>query len=186
MRILFCLAFFFANLSSPGQSFLKLADSIRRVRGIPAIGYAVFNEKGIIDMGVAGFRKYRTRDSARITDRFHIGTNTFAFTSWIAGKLVETGKIKWTTTFSSLFPQYKSKLLPEFRNTDLKSLLSNTAGLAPYRDVNDFAFVPFFNGDIRNQRREFANWLMQRPGLNPKRAKLMVESIASYTVAAAM
>ena len=55
---------------------LKVADSIRRVRGIPCIGYVVFSSDKIIDQGVAGYRKYRTRDSVSINDRFYLGTNT--------------------------------------------------------------------------------------------------------------
>src|SRR5689334_14445898 len=106
MRILLTLAFFVIVQLCAAQSFYSQADSVRRSRGVPALGYAVFSDKGIIDIGVSGFRKYHARDSARTTDRFALGTNSFVFVTWVAGKLVETGKIKWTTTFASLFPEY--------------------------------------------------------------------------------
>src|SRR5688572_871937 len=138
MRTLLVVLLMSLALSSVGQTMVPVADSIRRVRGIPCMGYAVFSADKILDMGVAGFRKYRSRDSARVTDRFYIGTNTFAFTSYIAAKLVETGKIKWTTTYTELFPQNKTKVLAEFRTVALKDLLSNQSGLAPYNTVNDF------------------------------------------------
>ncbi|HYF32445.1 MAG TPA: serine hydrolase domain-containing protein [Chitinophagaceae bacterium] len=186
MRILLVLLLLTVAASSFGQSMVKVADSIRRVRGIPCIGYVVFTSDKIIDQGVAGFRKYRTRDSVRIDDRFYIGTNTFAFTSWIAAKLVESGKIKWTTTYTQLFPQNKNKLQAEFREVALKDLLSNQSGLAPYNNINDFAYVPFFPNDIISQRRDFSFWLLQRPGLDTARKNRMVISVVGYGVAAAM
>ncbi|HYC29715.1 MAG TPA: hypothetical protein VEB42_12875, partial [Chitinophagaceae bacterium] len=105
MRFLFTLLFSAAFSASSGQAMIKTADSVRRVRGIPAIGYAVFTSDQILDMGVVGYRKYRTKDSVQLADRFHIGTNTFAFTSYIAAKLVEAKKITWVTTYAQLFPQ---------------------------------------------------------------------------------
>ena len=186
MRILFVVLLLALALSSAGQTLVKAADSIRRIRGIPCMGYAVFTADKILDMGVAGYRKYRTRDSARVTDRFYIGTNTFAFTSYIAAKLVEAGKIKWTTTYLELFPQNKSKVLAEFHGVALKDLLSNQSGLAPYNNINDFAFVPFFPNDIVSQRRDFSLWLLQRPGLGADRKNKMVISVVGYGVAATM
>lgn len=175
-----------AALSSSGQSMLKAADSIRRIRGIPCMGYVVFTSDKILDQGVTGYRKYRTRDSAHLDDRFYLGTNTFAFTSLIAARLVESGKIKWTTTYSQLFPQNKTKVLAEFREVALKDLLSNQSGLAPYTSINDFAFVPFFPNDIVSQRRDFSLWLLQRPGLDANRKNKMVISVVGYGVAASM
>lgn len=186
MRILFFTFCLLAATVSLGQSMLKTADSVRRARGIPSIGYVVFTSDQVLDKGVAGFRKYRTRDSVQLTDRFHLGTNTFAFTSWIAAHLVETGKIQWTTTYAQLFPQNKSKVLPAFRNIALKDLLSNQAGLPPYNTVNDFAFVPAFPNDLPSQRRDFAFWVLQRPGLDSARKNKMVISVAGYAVAASM
>jgi len=185
MRFLFTLLFSAAVSASFGQSMISMADSIRRVRGIPAIGYAVFTSDQILDMGVVGYRKYRTRDSVQITDRFHIGTNTFAFTSYIAAKLVEAKKITWVTTYAQLFPQNK-KIQAVYQTVALKDLLSNQAGLPPYTSVTDFAMVPLMPGDVTTQRRDFAYWVLQQPPLDPKRTNKMVVSVASYGVAAAM
>ena len=146
MVLRFALIFLLTSVGyvSLAQSFLPLADSIRKARGIPGIAYAVFRDNQVIEMGVTGYRKYRTRDSLLVTDRFHIGTNSFALVSWIAGKMVESGKIKWSTTFVSLYPEYKAKLLPQYAGIDLKSLLSNTAGVLAYKQFDDYVSVPPF------------------------------------------
>jgi D-alanyl-D-alanine carboxypeptidase len=186
MRILLSFFLLMGVLSMQAQTMIKTADSVRRVRGIPCVGYVVFSADEIIDKGVTGYRKYRTRDTATINDRFHIGTNTFAFTSWLAARLVEAGKIKWTTTYVQLFPQNKNKILEEFRNIALKDLLTNQAGLPPYNNVTDFANVPFFPSDLGSQRRDFALWLLQRPGLDADRKNKTVISVVGYAVAACM
>jgi len=186
LRLVIILVLTGFGFVSSGQSFMPLADSIRKARGIPGLAFAVFRDNQVIEMGVSGYRKYRTRDSLLTTDRFHIGTNSFAMVSWIAGKMVETGKIKWSTTFVSLFPEYKSKLLPQYVGIDLKSLLSNTAGLQAYKQFDDYVNVPPFNSDPQLQRRDFAVWMLQKPGLNESREKKMVESIPGYTIAVVM
>ena len=168
------------------QSFFSQADSIRKSRGVPALGYAVFSDNKILDIGVSGYRKYHERDSARTTDRFSLGTNSFVFVAWVAGKLVETGKIKWTTTFTSLYPEYAKKVLPQFSNLDLKSLLSNTAGLQPYKQIEDYIHIPVYGGDEQAQRKEFAIAVLQKPGLSDAREKKVVESVAGYTIAVSM
>ena len=186
MRTLFTLIFFFAIQICFAQSFFSVADSVRKARGIPAIGYAVFTDHSIIDMGASGFRKYHARDTAKTTDRFHLGTNSFPFVTWIAGKLVETGKIKWTTTFASLFPDYAKKISPQFASLDLKTLLSNSGSVQPYKQFDDYVHIPLFNGDEQAQRREFSVWVLQRPGMSEARDKKVVESVAGYTIAVAM
>jgi D-alanyl-D-alanine carboxypeptidase len=186
MRFALSLVFLLFIVSSSAQRYLRLADSIKKLRGVPAIGYAVFTDNGIVEIGVTGYRKYRERDSARTTDRFQIGTNSFQLVSSIAGKLVEAGKIKWTTTFTSLFPEYAKSVRPEFATVNLKMLLSNSAGLLPYKEMEDYVHVPLFNGDLQAQRKSFAVWLLQRPGLSANRERNVVESIAGYTIAVAM
>lgn len=186
MRFLLTLLFSITATALFSQDARRMADSVRRVRGIPCIGYAVFSADKIIEQGVVGYRKYRTRDSAQLTDRFHLGTNTFAFTSYIAAKLVEAKKITWTTTYAQLFPQNKGKLKPAYQTIALKDLLSNQAALPPFMNVTDFAFVPLSPGDAIAQRREFAYWVLQQPSLEADRKNKMVVSVASYGVAAAM
>lgn len=186
MRTLFTLILLATACLGHGQSMIKTADSIRRVRGIPCIGYAVFSTDKVIDQGVSGFRRYRTRDSATLADRFHIGTNTFAVTAWIAARLVESGKLTWTTTYAQLFPQNKARIQLAYQNIQLKDLLSNQAGVPPYSNVTDFANVPLTSTEPIQQRRDFAVWVLQRPALESNRKNKMVTSVAGYAVAACM
>jgi len=186
MRILTTLACLLTLQLCVAQSFFSQADSIRKTRGVPALGYAVFSDNKILDIGVSGYRKYHERDTSRTTDRFSLGTNSFVFVTWVAGKLVETGKIKWTTTFTSLYPGEAKKISPQYANLDLKSLLSNTGGVPPYKQLDDYVHIPAFGGDEQTQRKEFAAFVLQKPGLNEARQNKVVESVTGYTIAVSM
>src|SRR5215470_15046533 len=87
----------FISYQSLSQPFIKIADSIRRYRSVPGIVYAVFSDDKIIEVGATGIRTLKTKDSIRVKDRFQIGTNTGAFTSYIAARLSENGKLSWNT-----------------------------------------------------------------------------------------
>ena len=105
----FLLAICLLPLHSLGQAFLFQADSIRQERGIPGIAYAVFTDDSVLDEGVAGYRKFKSKDNLRINDRFNIGTNASAFTCFIAARLIDHGKISLDTKLLDLYPEFRKK-----------------------------------------------------------------------------
>src|SRR5580765_4755919 len=129
MRLLLAKFCFFSLILVPAHSFSQLftetADSVRLTRGVPGLVYAVFTSDTVLDQGVCGYRQYKTKDSMRIGDRFDIGYNTAAFTSYIAGILVEKGKIKWDTKILDVFPEFKKNAFPVYQKLTLSDLLSN-------------------------------------------------------------
>ncbi len=74
------------------------AENIREIRGVPGIAYAVFSKDSILEIQVSGYRVFKKKNLIEKKDRFNIGTNTAAFTAYIAARLVQAGKIKWNTT----------------------------------------------------------------------------------------
>ena len=65
-----------------------------------------------------------------IEDRFHLGSDTKAFTSLLAGQFVEAGKLRWDSTLAEVFPEVKDKMDAEFAKITLEQLLSHAGGLA--------------------------------------------------------
>src|SRR4029077_7518988 len=63
-------------------------------------------------------------------DRFHLGSDSKAFTSLLAGQFVETGKLRWDSTLAEVFPELKDKMDAEFAKITLEQLLSHSSGLA--------------------------------------------------------
>lgn len=175
-------------LFSHSQKFLHTADSIRITRGIPSIAYAVFTSDSILEEGVCGFRRVRTKDTARLYDRFNVGTNTAAFTSYIAAHLVKSGKIKWDTKLLDVFPEYKGRALPVYKNITLAGLLSNQTRVPLYSSLDDWYKLPDFTGNTMSaKRRNFTLFMLeQKPYMDNAITKDLVFSYAGYVMAAAM
>src|SRR6476646_3149592 len=65
------------------QSLREAAESIRLIRGVPGMVYAVFSKDSIIDFAALGYRAFKSKARIEKYDRFNIGTNTAAFTAYI-------------------------------------------------------------------------------------------------------
>jgi CubicO group peptidase (beta-lactamase class C family) len=79
---------------------------------------------------VAGTRRAGQDIPVGIEDRFHIGSDSKAFTSLLAGQFVEEGKLRWDSTLAEVFPELKDKMDAEFAKITLQELLSHSSGLA--------------------------------------------------------
>lgn len=97
--------------------------------GLPAITAAVFKDGAIIASGKAGTRRAGQNIPVTIDDRFHLGSDTKAFTSLLAGQFVEAGSLNWKSTLADVFPELKDKMNAEFARITVEQLLSHTSGL---------------------------------------------------------
>ncbi|HEX4849321.1 MAG TPA: serine hydrolase domain-containing protein [Puia sp.] len=185
---LYLLLLLLIPLFSQSQTFLHIADSIRVTRGIPGLAYAVFTCDSTLDEGVCGFRRVKTRDSVKLYDRFNIGTNTAAFTSFIAAHLVKSGKIKWDTKLLEVFPEYKGRALPVYKNVTLADLLSNKTRIPLYSSLDDWYKLPDFTGNTMSaKRRNFTLFMLeQKPYMDNAITNELVFSYAGYVMAASM
>ena len=91
---------------------------------------AVFKEGVVIASGVAGTRRAEQDIPVGIEDRFHIGSDTQAFASLLAGKFGEEGKLRWDSTLAGVFPELKDTMDAEFAKITLQELLSDSSGVA--------------------------------------------------------
>jgi len=78
----------------------------------------------VIVSGVAGTRRAGQDIPVGIEDRFHIGSDSKAFTSLLADQFVEEGKLRWDSTPAEVFPELKDKMNVEFAKITLQELLS--------------------------------------------------------------
>ena len=77
-----------------------------------------------------GTRRTGEEIPVKIDDRFHIGSDSKAFTSLLAGQFVEARKLRWDSTPAQVFPELKSKMNAEFAKITLEQLLSHSSGLS--------------------------------------------------------
>jgi CubicO group peptidase (beta-lactamase class C family) len=165
----------------------EAAESIRVTRGVPGMAYAVFSKDSIIDFAVLGYRVFKLKDPIEKYDRFNIGTNTTAFTAFIAARLVEAGYLKWTTPLLQIFPSFSSKTLPVYRSIRFQDLLSSRTRVQPFMDMSDWFKIPDNKGDIISKRRAFTYWILQRkPNMENFNQQKIVFSMAGYIMATAM
>jgi D-alanyl-D-alanine carboxypeptidase len=173
--------------SGNNQSLRETAESIRITRGVPGMAYAVFSKDSIIDFQVLGYRVFKSKDSIESNDRFNIGTNTAAVTAYIAARLVEAGKIKWTTTLLQIFPGFTKKTLPVYKSIRFEDLLSSRTRIQPFMDIDDWFKIPEVKGDIITKRRAFTFWMLQRrPNMENFLQQKIIFSLAGYVMAASM
>lgn len=171
--------------TSFGQKTIQFADSIRNAYHIPEIAYAVINSKSILEISVSGKHATNLPDTATLNDRFHIGSNTKAMTAFIIASYVEKGKLKWTTKFFDLFPEWKAKSKPEYLGISLQDLLSHKAGVQPFQGDGD-PQIPSFKGTNAEKRKQFGQFVLTLEPIKLDAQNPFIYSNAGYTLATLM
>jgi CubicO group peptidase (beta-lactamase class C family) len=97
---------------------------------LPAVAAAVVKNGKILAAGAVGTRRLGTDTPVTVNDRFHIGSDTKAMTSLLAGMLVEEGKLRWNTTVGEIYPELVDKMSKGVKEITLEQLLSHTSGIA--------------------------------------------------------
>ena len=169
------------------QSLREEADSIRLVRGVPGITYAVFSKDSIVEFQTLGYRVFKLKDPIRPNDRFNIGTNSAAFTAYIAAKLVAAGKLTWKTKLLQVFPEFKGKAFPVYQSITFEDLLASRSRVQPFTELNEWYKTPDFKGNIIEKRKAFTYWMLQRrPNMENFLNDKIIFSLAGYVMAASM
>jgi CubicO group peptidase (beta-lactamase class C family) len=119
-----------ANLRAQALPNLdSLLTAERTKYDLPAIGVAVIRNGKLERICVTGVRKYGDTTKVTINDKWHIGSDTKSMTATLLGRLVEMGKVKWSTTLVEVFPELKGKMHREYDSVTLEMLLCHHAGL---------------------------------------------------------
>lgn len=185
MKKLIIFLFLTITTISFGQNSIQFADSIRKACKIPELSYAVVSDDSIMEIQALGLHSVALNDSATLNDRFHIGSNTKAMTAFIIAKYVEKGKLKWTTKFFDLFPEWKEKSKPEYANISLQDLLSHKAGIWPFQGEGD-PEIPDFKGTNPEKREQFGRFVLTLEPVFPDEQNPFIYSNAGYTLATLM
>lgn len=168
-----------------GQKTVQFADSIRKAYNIPEISYAVIDYNLTLEIAALGRHSIDLLDTATLNDRFHIGSNTKAMTAFIIAKYVEKGKLKWSTKFFDLFPDWKEKSKTDYATITLQDLLSHKAGIQPFQGEGD-PQIPYFKGTNPEKRNQFGQFVLTLDPVKPDDQNPFVYSNAGYTLATLM
>lgn len=131
--------------------------------------------------GIGGTTQIDAGQAAKLTDKYHIGSNTKAITSFVAFQLIEAGLISLDTKFIDLYPDWATQIKEEYLPITLGELLNHVAGIPPYTSGGEYKKLPDFVGTTAERRQQFAEYV-----LNQKPVKEGSYSNAGYVLAAMM
>jgi len=142
LRALLMLALFLATLHSHAdaglQAFLEQTlTTAREKHGLPAVAALIQIDGAVAADAAQGIRAVGHAESVTRADRWHIGSDTKAFTATMIARLVEQGVLKFEDTLADSFPAFANDMDPAYRNITVTQLLSHTAGLPPLTDDKD-------------------------------------------------
>lgn len=160
-------------------------DTLRARRGLPSLAAILVHDGAVVEVGAVGIRAVGHGEEVTADDRWHLGSLTKAMTGTLAGVLVESGVIDWSTTVAEVFPDFVGVILPGYEDLRLEELLYHTAGLPmDATAVPSWPDIVAGNGTIRELRRQWASELLQR---DPEGARGEWEfTDAGYIVAGAI
>ncbi|MDE3252410.1 MAG: beta-lactamase family protein [Bacteroidota bacterium] len=167
------------------QKTVRYADSIINRYKIPELSYAVIGPTATLEIEALGRHSVNLPDTATLNDRFHIGSNTKAMTAFMIAKYVEKGKLKWTTRFFDLFPEWEAKSNKAYANITLQDLLTHRAGIQPFQGEGD-TVIPSFKGTNAEKRLQFGRFVLTLQPVQPDENNPFIYSNAGYTLAALM
>lgn len=97
----------------------------------PAIATLVEIDGKVAAQAAVGVRALGRPEAVTVDDRWHIGSDTKAFTATLIGTLVDRHVMSFEDTLEASFPALAKTMDPAYRNITVKQLLSHTSGLPP-------------------------------------------------------
>lgn len=98
----------------------------RALRGLPALGAAVWRGEALIALGASGVRKDGALTSVTATDAWHLGSCTKAMTGTLIGVHVDRGAIGFDDTLEALLPG--ENIHAAYRAVTIEQLLRHRGG----------------------------------------------------------
>lgn len=167
------------------QSLDRMLDPYLKEFGLPALAAAVFQNGSIVASGAVGTRRAGMQIPVTLNDRFHIGSDSKAFTSLLAGQFVQEGKLRWDSTPADVFPELKAQMNAEFAKISLEQLLSHSSGLSD-KSLPDLIYRSYQQDGNMNEVRY---WMVKETALGPldhARGSKFDYSNLGYVIAGAM
>jgi D-alanyl-D-alanine carboxypeptidase len=149
------------------QSFLvQTLTAARDKDHLPAVAAVIQIDGKIAAEAALGVRALGHSEKITTNDRWHIGSDTKAFTATMIARLVEKGVMHFDDTLAVSFPAFADAMDPAYRNVTVNQLLSHTAGLPPLTDDKDLgpflAVIKSANG-VKAQREAIAHKYLTTP-----------------------
>jgi D-alanyl-D-alanine carboxypeptidase len=166
------------------EDLSALIEPVRQKYNLPALGAAVLTPDGMKALGVTGFRRFGDPTPACMDDAFMLASNTKAMTAVVLGKLVEQGRLQWTTTIGEVFSDVAGRN-PAYDHVTLEQILSHRGGFSREPTTVSTGQLRALPGSMHEQREQYARIVLAEPPVNTP-GTAAVYSNTGYTIAGLM
>jgi D-alanyl-D-alanine carboxypeptidase len=123
----------YLKLSQPSPDDVgALLEPIIARHGIPGMAAAVLKGDQLVALGVAGVRKKGTDARVTPSDAFELSSATKAITATLIARLVEQGRLRWSSTLPELFGKSCDQIDPAWTHVTLHQVLTQQAGFTDH------------------------------------------------------
>jgi D-alanyl-D-alanine carboxypeptidase len=150
----------------------------------PGVAGGVISDNAIV-LAADGVRVIGAQNQLTTDNWLGLGSNSKSLTAMALAVQVERGKLKWTDTMETLFPELAKTMLPEYRKVTVLDVLTFRAGFRQLLVFAEFLEVPITTSTLTEQRLEFASWLFAQTPVNTP-GSATVYNNASYVLAGAI
>lgn len=133
-------------------------DSIVEDTGVPALGAAIFDSNGLVEISASGVRQNGSDAKVTTDDRFHLGSNTKAMTAALFARLEEQGSgVTYETTLGEAFPAVD--VHADYATVTLAQLMRHSGGVPAEPDVPE----SIVNLPVTEARAQGAGVVLSQP-----------------------
>ena len=135
---------------------------------IPGGAALILRGNDVFAAGVAGVRKRGAAEKIELGDRFHLGSCSKAMTATVAARLIDQGKLSWSTNLGTIFSGRVKKMHHDWSDVAIETVLAHKAGLPRNPGWFDSLRSAFSKQPIEQQRiRVVGNILCDAPRSKP-------------------
>lgn len=130
--------------------------SIVRENGVPAGAGGAIKNGELAAIGASGKRRKDRPERVNTDDRFHLGSSGKAMTSTMVARLIEDGKLDWSTRIIDIYPELDGQITSSFENVTVWQLMTNRSGISDARveTTSNLIKLGTLSGDRRTQRNK--------------------------------
>lgn len=142
----------------------KIAAQYQSDYRVPGLAIAVVRTDTIF-LGCSGTKQIRQDMPVDQQALFHIGSNTKAFTAFLAAHLVERGVLNWSDKLMEVVPELNRPDFAAYQDITLAQLLTHQAGIAPFESgaSKEFRALPKHLEEYPDPRLAFAEVALSFP-----------------------
>lgn len=172
---------------TPEQVVRNALTMVRDRHHLPGVAALVQQDGNVVAELAIGVRAQGHAEPVTTSDRWHIGSDTKAFTSTLIARLVEQGRMRFEDTLAQSLPALAGRMHPAYRDVTITQLLSHTSGLPALTDDKElptFLAALKVSPDLRAQRASVAATYLTQPPAS--KAGEFVYSNVGYIIAGAI